>query len=267
MLRTLTTRRWLVWLLVATIWAVACFFLGRWQWNRWDSKSVTQHRINSNYDATPARLGTVMSPQRALAPHDEWKQVTVDGRYVGPTELVRNRPNDGGDFGYEVVNVFETGGERVLVDRGWIPNGKNANTPSSVPSAPSGRLTVTGWARPSEKSLGRPPVPGQLSSISISDVDARYRENLARGYLRMRTEKLANGQVPSHPTQLGKPSQGMAAGVNLSYAFQWWLGAVAGYVFVFLRARREHLDQVAASDGAPPPPRPKKQRIWDEEDA
>ena len=110
---------------------------------------------------------------------------------------------------------------------------------------------------------------------------------------------------PPRPAALDKPSQGMAAGINLSYALQWWLGAIAGYAFVLLRARREHLDaldaqsELDAADGGAPggesaradevaaageasdrvpatstrpsrPPRakrPRKQRIWDEEDA
>lgn len=269
-LRTLTSRRWLTWLVVATIWALACLYLGRWQWHRWQSKSLTQHRISANYDAAPVPLTSVMTSTRALQPADEWKQVRVTGRYIGPTELVRNRPNDGGDFGYEVVNVFEEGTTRVLVDRGWIPNGANAGTPSSVPAAPSGTVTVIGWARPTEKSLNRAPIPGELSSISVHDVDHRYRDRLVQGYLRMRSEKTSQGGSPSRPQALGKPSQGMAAGINLSYALQWWAGGITGYVFVLMRARREHLDELAdaTSTGDTPArePRRKKTRIWDEED-
>ena len=71
------------------------------------------------------------------------------------------------------------------------------------------------------------------------------------------------------------------AGINLSYAIQWWLGIVAGYAFVLMRARREYLDgletadpasagEVQAQEGAtaarPRREKKRKQRIWDEED-
>jgi len=115
----------------------------------------------------------------------------------------------------------------------------------------------------------------------------------------MRSEKLADGSTPPRPAALDRPSQGSAAGINLSYALQWWLGAIAGYAFVLLRARREYLDSLDLADearvahdteaggdsasatgltetGSTTPvrptkpakkPRPRKQRIWDEEDA
>ena len=92
---------------------------------------------------------------------------------------------------------------------------------------------------------------------------------------------MPDGTTPPRPQALERPSQGMAAGINLSYAIQWWLGIVAGYAFVLMRARREYLDgletadpasagEVQAHDGAtaarPRREKKRKQRIWDEED-
>lgn len=305
MLRLLRTRRWLTWLAVAAVWAVLCVYAGFWQWHRWQDKSTVQHRIEKNYDATPEPLASVLQDGRPPAVEDEWKQVSATGTYVGSTILVRNRPGPEGDFGYEVLNVFRTGTNEVLVDRGWVANGANAATPASVPDAPRGSVTVTGWVRPSERDLNRRPVPGQVSSVSVSEVERTTGRNLVDGYVRMRSEKVPSGAAVPRPTALDKPSQGMAAGINLSYALQWWLGAIAGFAFVLMRARREHLDmleaesdgaalEAAQGDGAPddadrdidgtgmradeptrvnrkpkPPkrPKPRKTRIWDEEDA
>lgn len=286
MLRLLTTKRWLIWLLVATVWAVLCLFAGRWQWHRWQDKSATQDRIERNYDAEPVPIASALKngsvPDKAV----EWKQVSGVGRYTGDTLMVRNRPGPGGDFGYQAVDVFTTGGVSVLVDRGWVGNGPNARTPSSVPRPPGGEVTLTGWIRPSERSLARPEVSGQLSSLSVADAEAATGRDLVGGYVRMRSERAADGSTPPRPQALDKPSQGMAAGINLSYALQWWLGIVAGYGFVLLRARREHLDSLEAArtpSTAPPvepggddaasarverPKREKKRkhRIWDDED-
>lgn len=307
MLGTLTTKRWLTWLLVATIWGVSCIFLGRWQWHRWQEKSVKQSQISDNYDGPTTSLADVMTTSKSPEPMSEWKQVKATGHYVGQTYMVRNRPGPQQGpreiFGYETLNVFETDGVKVLVDRGWVGNGTSAKTPQSVPKPPSGTITLVGWTRPSEPNLGRADVAGQVSSISVAEMQRRTGDKLVQGYLRMRTEKTASGSAPPRPLALDKPDQGQAAGINLSYAFQWWAGGIAGYAFVFLRARREHLDELweaenpeaveneeaifdaGESQGATAPPvsettaaaqprpsrqrkprKPKKTRIWDEED-
>ena len=49
-------------------------------------------------------------------------------------------------------------------------------------------------------------------------------------------------------------------GPHLAYAIQWWLVIPAFWVFLVMALRRE------ARDGAQVGPRPKKVRIWDEED-
>lgn len=245
MLRLLATRRWLIWLAVATVWAISCLFLGRWQWHRWQEKSVIQSRIDDNYNADPEPLSSLLRRGTEPAKADEWKQVSARGHYIGSTLMVRNRPGNGGDFGYVTVNVFETHGQRVVVDRGWVPNGATARQPSTTPEPPKGEITLLGWVRPSEKSLGRQELSGQLASISVADVSKATGYQLVGGYLRMRTETLPTGAHAPRPELLDRPSQGQAAGINLSYALQWWAGGIAGYVFILLRARREHLDAIA----------------------
>ena len=291
MLKTLTSKRWLIWLGVATLWAIICVIACRWQWGRWEEKGAIEHRITANYDAPAVTLNSVMTTERAPSVEDEWKQVRAEGSYDQDTMLVRNRPGNDGNYGFQVVNLFTTtDGMTVAVDRGWVPNGLNARTPSSIPAAPKGVVTVTGWTRPSEESLGRAEVPGQLASISVADIERMTGRTIAQGYLRMRSERTASGQTPPRPTALDKPTQSQAAGINLSYSIQWALGAVAGYAFVFMRARREHLDSQALAgvgegsteqgqDGlsteharglgskkSPRPAKPRKVRIWDEED-
>lgn len=287
MLKKLTERRWLAWLLVATVWALACVFLGRWQWHRWEEKSVIQDRISTNYDAQPVAVDTLMTATRKPAAGDEWRQVEMTGTYQPTTLMVRNRPGPDGEFGYQTLNVLDVNGRHVVVDRGWVPNGSSARAPQSVPAPPKGTVTVIGWVRPSEKSLGRADVPGQVASISVQDVADVTKQSVDAGYVRMRSERLPDGSSPQRPIALERPSQGQAAGINLSYAIQWWLGGIAGYAFVVLRARRELLDERYGAEhphsdgGAEGPsdvstaapaartkrePKPKKKRIWDEED-
>jgi cytochrome oxidase assembly protein ShyY1 len=273
------SRRWLTALAVATLLAVACVFLGSWQWHRHEDKVARAQRINSHYFASPVPLSRAMpGPGANLPPSEEWTLVTARGPYAARSlMLVRNRPNNGA-FGYEVVVPLELAdGASLLVDRGWIPNGKSAAEPSSVPATPSGDITVTGWLRLGEPSLGRPQRSGQLSSINLAEARALTSTALYGAYLILRSEAgspgeagLPGGQIV-RPQELEKPDTG--EGPHLAYALQWWLAAPVGFALVLVGARREHLEGSGrtAPDGrvaAPPrPPRARKTRIWDEEDA
>jgi len=254
----------LVWLLVAVVWAIACVFLGRWQWHRYEGKKLSQHQLTDNYNAKPVGITSILpSEDAALTPQDTWKQVALKGHYLPAKRLlVRNRPNDG-YYGYEVVIPFrQTDGRTVLVDRGWINNGRTAAAPSAVPATPPGTITVVGWLRPGEGVEDKQSVPGQVNSINLPRIATLTGQPLfTGGYVLMRSEKPAAAVTHHGLAPLAKPSPGEYAGVNLSYALQWWFGAVGGLVFYVIRLRREEL----ASDETRPR-KPKKVRIWDEED-
>ena len=273
MLRVVISRRWLAALAVAALFAVACVFLGRWQWERHDDKAARAQRINSHYFASPVPLSRAMpGPDANLPRAKEWTLVTATGRYADQSlMLVRNRPNNG-VFGYEVVVPLELAdGASLLVDRGWIPNGKSAAVPSAVPPTPAGDITVTGWLRVGEPSLGRQTPTGQLASINLAEARAQTGASLYGAYLIQRAEAGSPGQLIVRPRALEKPDTG--EGPHLAYALQWWLSAPVGFALVLVGARREHLESSVPTMSAPgrsaAPPRPpkaKKTRIWDEED-
>lgn len=276
MIRLLLTRRWLTWILVAVVWGVGCFFLGRWQWHRWESKHNAQQEVSQNYNAAPRALPSVVPTRNAPLPKSaQWTQVRLTGHYLqDATILVRNRP-DNGYFGWEVLVPFvpDDGSTTVLVDRGWVANGINAATSAAVPPAPSGPSTVIGWLRPTESSRNKAPVPGSVDSINSADVTALTKVSTYRStYVEMRSERTAAGSVPARPAPLDTPDPGSNAGINLSYALQWWAGMVGGMLFVLFRARREHRDVLLESGELSAEEvrrisKPKKVRIWDEEDA
>ena len=273
------SRRWLTALAVAAIFAVACVFLGRWQWQRHEEKVAKAERINSRYFASPVPLSRAMpGPDATLPLAEEWTLVTATGRYADRNlMLVRNRPNNG-VFGYEVVVPLEMAdGTSLLVDRGWIPNGQSAAEPSAVPATPAGDISVTGWLRVGEPNLRRKMPNGRLASINLSDARAQTGASLYGAYLIMRAEAGPPGKAGSpgeqivRPQALEKPDTG--EGPHLAYALQWWLSAPVGLALVLVGARREHLEgseptgPARGGGAAPPVPRKvKKTRIWDEED-
>ena len=163
-------------LAIAVLFAVACVFLGRWQWHRHEAK-VSEGGADraATTPASPVPLSRALpSPAAKLPQAQEWTLVTATGRYAAQeVMLVRNRPNNG-VFGYEVVVPLELAdGTSLLVDRGWIPNGRTAAEPSRTPATPAGDITVTGWLRLGEPSLGRQMSNGQLASINLAEAGHR----------------------------------------------------------------------------------------------
>ncbi len=267
-LRRAATWRWVrVWL-VALLVALACIALGRWQWGRYEDKADRKDRVEQHYSATAVPVTEVLGAEPV--PLDrEWTRVEARGEYLPHDLLVRNRPRDG-VYGYEVLRRLElSDGSVVVVDRGWIPNSpQGATVRPEVPAPPAGEVTVTGWVKPGEPSLDRDPIEGQLSSINLDEAAAEWDgDQLLGGYVIREAEAPAATQTPA---DLDAPDVGI--GPHMAYAIQWWLVAPAVFGFVWIAVRREERDALTApaavgeAGADPPTPRPKKVRIWDEED-
>ncbi|MDQ2757109.1 MAG: SURF1 family protein [Actinomycetota bacterium] len=291
MVRTIFSPRWLLAIVVASAFAVTCVFLGRWQWGKYEDKLLRADTVATNYGAPPVPFAAVMS-RLPLTERGEWTRVTVRGTYAPSDQLfVRNRVQ-GGSPGLDVlVPLTLATGQRVLVDRGWVQNADTAAQMPSVPASPAGTVTVQGWLRSPEPSLGRDLPQGQLASIAVSDAQGQIGGTVLPVYLVLESERTASGATPTRPTPLEPPDTDL--GPNQAYAFQWWLFAAFGFVFYGYRLRVDRDDRRAlasAGDSAPPtpsqpepassptpelvtagrprkPPRPKKVRIWDEEDS
>lgn len=272
-------------LVLAVAFAIACVFLGRWQYHRFQSKYDADHVVAVNYKATPAPLERLLPVGAAGLRHeDRWRAVQVSGQYDAEHQvLVRNRPFEGA-YGYEVLVPFQplSGGPALLVDRGWVPNGPTSSAPSTVAPPPAGTVDVTAHLVPGESAKsGRLP-SGQFTSIDLSRIAAGTGVTLRPAYGVLAVE---SPRPASAPNLLPEPDDGGYWGVNLSYAVQWGLFGLAAlaFPFVFLRRRRRlrAQDEAAAAAagapadsaalapvaaGAPAPPRRRKVRIWDEED-
>lgn len=264
MLRVLGSRRWLGALALAALFATAAFYLGRWQWHRYEDRSARADQITAHYDAAPVPVGEVLGAA-PLRPEAEWTKVTATGRYAADEPmLVRNRPLEG-TYGYEVLAPLALeDGTTLLVDRGWVLNAETAEDRPAVPPTPGGEVTVTGWLRPSERSLGRELPPGQLASINLAEAARQMGGTLLGGYAVLDQERAADGTTPERPARLERPDTGL--GPHQAYALQWWGSMPVGFVLIYFGVRREYLEGREKA-GPARPPRAKKVRIWDEEDA
>lgn len=271
-------------LLLGVVLAVACTFLGRWQWHRHVARDARIQVVQQNYDAAPVPLAAVLpAPSEHLTAGDEWRQVSVSGHYAEQaTVLLRNRPVES-TAGYHVLVplVTEPDGAVLLVDRGFVPMGEDGSSDVDVPPPPAGRVTVTVRLRQDEPALGRPSPAGQVQAITVDEV-------LAAGGLTEDTDGAASLAYRAYGSLVGEdpaPADALVAlpvpstdpGSHLSYAFQWWtfaLGSLVGFAWFARRELHEEdegdgIGDDATSPDAPSPQVPRRRRASaeDEEDA
>jgi cytochrome oxidase assembly protein ShyY1 len=237
--------RWTAYVGVAIVFAIACAFLSNWQFARNAERSEQLALVAENYDAEPVPLATLIAPGEALTPGDEWRPVVLAGEYVAADQvLVRNRPH-GGTAAFEVLVPFRLDDGRVLlVDRGWVPPGEDQPVPDEVPAPPDGEATVVVRLRPAEQlpSSGRSAPEGQVPSINPELVGTMISSDLT-GELETSAYGVMVSEEPapaSRPAALAAPSED--PGPHLSYAIQWILFAIMGFVFIgyVIRTERRH---------------------------
>lgn len=258
--RRLFTPRWLGALAVAVLYAVVAYQLGHWQYDRHQFKVERNALLDAHYRADPVPVTEVLSERPVDRAREDWTKVTATGTYAGQQLLVRNRPNQS-VFGYEVLAALTLAdGRTVVVDRGWVQNSPlGAAVAPEVPAAPAGEVTVVGWVRPAETSQRKSLPEGQVASISVPDLERAWGSDVLDGYVVLDSEQTTDGTSPPRPERLEDPDRSL--GPHQAYAFQWWMTMPLGLLLIWLGIRRELRDEAPER-----PERPKKVRIWDEED-
>jgi cytochrome oxidase assembly protein ShyY1 len=234
--------RWTAYVAVAIVFALACAFLSNWQFTRNADRAQQLALVEQNYDAVPVPLAEIIPPGGTLKAPDEWRPVALEGEYVAADQLlVRNRPH-GGTAAFEVLVPFRlTDGRVLLVDRGWVRPGEEQPLPDEVPAPPEGEAVVVVRLRPAEQlpSSGRSAPEGQIPTIHPAAAAEIIDPGVAAG-----VELSAYGVLVSEdpapatrPTPLEVPSED--PGPHLSYAIQWILFAIMGFIFIGYIIRTE----------------------------
>lgn len=253
--------RWGVYLLVACLFAAACAFLAQWQFDRNESRTAQIDLVEANYDQDPVSLSELVTPGAPLDGAHEWRQVALRGAYaVDEQLLVRNRPH-GGTRAFEVVVPFHLDDGRVLIiNRGWVAPGAG-DTPDEVAAPAPGTLDVVVRLRPGEPlpQSGRSAPEGQVPTIhlpSIAEVTGPQTLTMAYGQI--------VSESPAADVSLGtydRPTED--PGPHLSYAIQWILFAIMGFVFIVYMIRTEVTRRREERDGIPVRPRRDRRRDRD----
>lgn len=233
----LFSRRWLGYLALVVVFAIACVFLSMWQLARREEARQAIERVEVNWDAAPAAVDDLLPARDTFDPADTWHPVEVTGRYLADEQLlVRGRPMDG-RVGFEVLVPLELADGSVLViDRGWLPAGNEQDAPDAVPAPPSGEVTVVARLKPGEPTIpGRGAPEGQVATIHLPTVAGLVGAPTYTGaYGLMASEDPATAERPrAYPRPVADE------GPHLSYAFQWVAFGVLAFIGLGWAVRRE----------------------------
>lgn len=268
--------RWTAYVAVAVVFAIACAFLANWQFTRNAQRSAQLALVEQNYDAPPVSLDELIPTGGAFDPADEWHPVALTGVYLADDQLLVRGRAHGGSAAYEVLVPFELENGRVLlVDRGWVAPGEKQNEPDVVPAPPQGTATVIVRLRPGEPlpASGRSAPEGQVPTIHLPTV-ADAIDPAAGEALELSAYGLMDSEDPA-PATRPEPLEAPSAdpGPHLSYAIQWILFAIMGFVFIgyIIRTerahRREEAEDAALGDEAASPRDPAVKRRSRDRDA
>ena len=221
-----TWKRWLVWLLVASLFAVACVFLSQWQFSRRTEAVAKIELIAANFDS-PAVAITELTDLNDFDLANEWRPVVLDGNFLPEKAvLVRNRPYNGNAGFLQVVPFQLVTGEVVAVETGWLPTGSQNDEPDVIPRPSSERVEIIARIRPAEPTLDRDAPQGQIATINIKSLISKVQisEPVYKSvYVRL-AESYNNSELPRVQA---KPQ--LTEGNHLSYALQWILFALMAF--------------------------------------
>jgi surfeit locus 1 family protein len=212
-------------LLFGLIGAAILIGLGVWQLQRLAWKEAIIADISARIVAAPISLPASPDPTA-----DRYLPVTATGRFTGDAlDVLVSRKQIGA--GIRVIEAFDTGGRRILVDRGFVPQGAR--------DAPRGAdaTEVTGNLHWPEEVDGFTPPPDAATGLWFArDVTAMAQALRTDPVLIIARDATAPGIEPLPVDTSGIPND------HLGYAVQWfglaavWLGMTA---YLLWRIRRK----------------------------
>ncbi|MGT2427013.1 SURF1 family cytochrome oxidase biogenesis protein [Amnibacterium kyonggiense] len=238
--------RWHRYLALAIAFAIGCGLLSWWQFSRRAESAASTALITANASAAPVPLTDLLAGLTSYRSDEQWRTVRVEGTYLTDDQLlVRNRVDPNGNPGFEVLTPLRLADGTVFVlDRGWISIGADHDRPDSVPAPASGTVTVDARLQADEGPLpGRTAPSGEIPSIDLKAVAKDVGAPTYTGaYGQVRSESPA-APIGGLERIVPQPEDtGVDEGTHLSYAIQWIIFALLGFVALGWSIRRDLLD-------------------------
>lgn len=216
-LRFLLRPGWLTLTLVVFAFAVSCFtLLAPWQFGEHEERKAENAALRGAQDAPPRPLEELLPGGKAPDTATQWSRVRITGEYLREDEVVARLRHVQGSPASDVLTPLRTtGGEIVLVDRGFVRLDERSRLPDYA-AAPSGEVTLLTRARidesrsdPAVRVGGRVQVYGVGSAIAGEATGLDIRP----GYFQL------EGDQPGSLEP--EPLPQIESGPFLSYAMQW----------------------------------------------
>lgn len=257
----LLSGRWIGLILLLVIAAGVCVRLGFWQFDRHESKVERAELIEGHYSAEPIALADLAQP---VGQPDQWRNIRMEGRFVGGGVLAPHRPVDGSPADH-VLGLFEEDrtGLIVAVNVGWYPTDAFHDR-SGYLELPAGPVTITGHLRLAEPDIDVELAHGQVRSINPELIwhnstlaPTSGAQNLSEAPPQLVTDfylELDRSETPALvPGLTGHRPPDTSLGSHLSYSMQWWVFGAGCLLSIVLLARREADDRDAEAVGIPGP--------------
>lgn len=238
--RFLLSGRWAGYLALAIVFAIVCSALGTWQLNRRAEARAEVARIDANYDASPVPIAQALPRLDEFSEDDKWLPVEVSGTYLIDEQVtVRNRPN-AGSTGVEVITPLrQSDGTVFMVDRGWLPAYDEDSAGAHITAAlepPEGTVTVVARLKAGEPAIeGRTTSGDQLATIDLDELADRVDEPSYTGAYGV----LVSESPPAAERPVAAPRPERDEGPHLSYALQWFVFALMGFIGLGWAANQE----------------------------
>jgi cytochrome oxidase assembly protein ShyY1 len=232
------SRRYFGYLAMAIVFALACVALSNWQFARKAETKAANDLINTNYARTPVAIDDILPKLDSWKASIAWTPVTVSGTYdVADQLLVRNRTYNGNP-GFEVLTPLKlANGTTFIVDRGWVSIGDKTDYPDSVPTPPSGNVTVVARVQQTEAALpGRNAPKGQVPEIDLGVIAKTLGTPTYTGAYGLMASESPSARG-GDPVAAIKPQ--LDEGLHLSYALQWIFFALFGFFGLGYALRQE----------------------------
>lgn len=206
--------------IVALLLIAGCLWASQWQYHRGQLRHHRNAVITSHVNLPAVSLEkAILDPEKA-----EWRPVVVTGRFKPETQILLRNHYFEGKYGFELLTLFtSTRGQEFWVDRGWVQAGASATIQPTLPTTPTGDVTITGRFR-LNTSLPQGnifAVPTRKDSPLIAAVNAQNRIENQLFYI-----DLISGSQEVLTPDVSAEIPELSDGPHMAYALQWLLFAV-----------------------------------------
>lgn len=217
--------------LATIIFAIIFILAAQWQFSRAEQKRTILSELNQRANMTPLALAAVLQKKDI-----QYYAVVLRGYFLNQKQILLDNKIYQHQAGYQVLTPFLPQGSEtaVLINRGWIPQGKNRRQLPSI-VAINGLQTVTGIiSMPSKSfSLGKlsdsntAQYPLRIQQIDTAQLSAQLKLALYP-WIVLQAKTDSQGFVREWEFVTVRPEK------NTAYAVQWILMLITLLIIYFV---------------------------------